>query len=162
MKTSFLTAGILAAGAMFCAPGLMSASAQGVFISGGYTSFDNNTPGDDSLGGATGRVGIFVLGIGAEVEGSVGVKDAGSTELDSNIAAFGVWKAITLVNVNLFVRAGVSRIELSPTYEDDGPAYGVGGEFFLTPNDGVRIDLTRHDFDAGEVDAIGISYVRKL
>lgn len=161
MKTHILTAGFLAAVAVIAGPSLLTASAQGVFLSGGYSQIEPDSS-SASLGAVTGRAGIYVLGLGAEVEGSIGVSDDAGVELDNQLSAFGVWKAFTLVNVNLFLRAGVSRIELSPGGSDDGFAYGAGGEFFFTPNDGLRADFTRHDYDSTEVDTISLSYVRKL
>ena len=64
-------------------------------------------------------------------------------------------------NIELFGRAGVSRIETSPGGDDDAFAYGVGGQLNLTQNDGIRADWTRHDFDS-EVDAWSLAYVRKF
>ena len=153
----------LAAAAALVAPALMTANAQAanVYINGGYTHFDGD--GGAELGAITGRVGVgFGQHFAIEGEASLGVKDDGGLELDNELGIFGVAKLPLTSQFDIFARAGVSRIETSPGGEEDGAAYGVGGQFNLTANDGIRGDWTRHDYDAGDVDAYSISYVRKF
>ena len=153
----------LAAAPMLVAPAFMSATAQdaNVYINAGYTQFDGDGGGD--LGGITGRVGVgFGRYFAVEGEASFGVADDGGLELDNEIGAFVVGKLPIASTFDIFGRVGVARIETSPGGSEDGLAYGAGGEFHLTDKDGIRADYTRHDYDAGEVDAFNISYVRRF
>ena len=153
----------LAATAALIAPAFMTANAQAanVYVSGGYTEFDGD--GGADLGGITGRVGVgFGPHFAIEGEASFGVKDDGGLELDNELGIFGVAKLPLTSQFDIFARAGVSRIETSPGGDEDGAAYGVGGQFNFTPNDGIRGDWTRHDYDVGDVDAYSISYVRNF
>jgi outer membrane immunogenic protein len=153
----------LAAAAALVAPVFMTANAQAanIYINGGYTHFDGD--GGAELGAITGRLGVgFGQHFAIEGEASLGVKDDGGLELDNEIGLFGVAKLPLTSQFDIFGRVGVSRIETSPGGEEDGLAYGGGGQFNLTANDGIRGDWTRHDYDAGEVDAYSISYVRKF
>jgi len=153
----------LAAAAALVAPAFMTANAQAanIYINGGYTHFDGDGGGE--LGAITGRLGVgFGQHFAIEGEASLGVKDDGGLELDNEIGLFGVAKLPLTSQFDIFGRVGVSRIETSPGGEEDGLAYGGGGQFNLTANDGIRGDWTRHDYDAGEVDAYSISYVRRF
>lgn len=153
----------LAAASILVAPALMSAQAQtsGVYVSGGYTHFDGD--GGAELGGITGRVGVnFGQNFAVEGEGTFGVKDDGGTELDSEIGVFAVGKLPINPSFELLGRVGVSRIETSPYGDQDGLAYGAGAQWNLTSADGIRGDWTRHDYDAGDVDAFSLSYVRSF
>lgn len=153
----------LAAASMLIAPAFMSAQAQttGVYVSGGYTQFDGD--GGASLGGITGRVGVNLSpNFAIEGEGSFGVKDDGGTELDNEFGAFVVGKLPVSPQFDLFARVGAARIETSPGGSEDGLAYGAGAQWNLTAQDGIRGDWTRHDYDAGDVDAYSLSYVRSF
>jgi outer membrane immunogenic protein len=153
---------VLAASAVLIAPAFMTAQAQqsNVYVGGGYTHFD----GDGASPGAiTGRVGVG-LGPNFAVEGeaSLGVSDDSGVELDNEIGIFGLGKIAVSPQFDLFARVGVSRTETSPGGDDDGLAYGVGGQWNLTSQDGIRLDITRHDYDSGEFDAYGLSYIRNF
>ena len=153
----------LAAASMLVAPAFMSAQAQtsNVYVSGGYTQFEGD--GGASLGGITSRVGVgFGPNFAVEGEGTIGVADDNGTELDSEIGVFAVGKLPINPSFDIFGRVGVARIETSPGGDDDGLAYGAGAQWNLTSQDGIRGDWTRHDYDAGEVDAYSLSYVRSF
>lgn len=154
----------LAAASMLIAPAFMTANAQqssGVYVSGGYTHFDGD--GGAELGGLTGRVGVNLTpNFAIEGEGTFGVSDDSGTELDSELGAFVVGKIPVSQQFDVFGRVGVARIETSPGGDEDGLAYGAGAQWNLTRNDGIRGDWTRHDYDAGEVDAFSLSYVRSF
>lgn len=153
----------LAAAAALAVPAFAPANAQvaNVYISGGYTHFDGDGGGD--LGALTGRVGVgFGQNFAVEGEASLGVKDDSGLELDNELGIFGVGKLPIASNFDIFARVGFARIETSPGGSEDGVAYGVGGEFHLTQRDAIRGDWTRHDYDAGDVDAYSISYVRRF
>jgi outer membrane immunogenic protein len=149
--------------AALAVPALAPASAQAanVYINGGYTRFEGD--GSAELGAITGRVGVgFGRHFAVEGEASLGVDDDAGTELDSELGLYGVGKIPLGEKFEIFGRVGVSRIETSPGGDEDGLAYGAGAQFFFTPNDGIRGDWTRHDYDVGEADAYSISYVRKF
>ncbi len=151
----------LAAASMLVAPALMTANAQqsNVYVSGGYTHFDGD--GGAELGAITGRVGVGLTpNVAIEGEASFGVSDDGGTELDNELGIFVVGKLPISPSFDVFGRVGLARIETSPGGSEDGLAYGVGGTLNLSPIDGIRLDYTRHDYDAGDVDAISLSYVR--
>jgi len=135
--------------AALAVPALAPASAQAanVYINGGYTHFEGD--GSAELGAVEG-------------EASRGVKDDRDTELDSELGLYGVGKLPISDRFEIFGRVGVSRIETSPGGDEDGLAYGAGAQYFFTPNDGIRGDWTRHDYDVGEADAYSVSYVRKF
>ena len=154
---------LAAAVAALAAPAVMTASAQeaNVYINAGYTQFNGDGGGD--LGGLTGRVGVgFGRHFAIEGEASFGIADDDGLELDNEIGAFVVGKLPVASTFDIFGRVGVARIETSPGGSEDGIAYGAGGEFHLTDKDGIRGDWTRHDYDAGDVDAFNISYVRRF
>lgn len=151
----------LAAATILVAPALMTANAQqsSVYVSGGYTHFDGD--GGAELGGITGRVGVGLTpNFAIEGEASFGVTDDSGTELDNELGIFAVGKLPISPSFDVFGRVGLARIETSPGGSEDGLAYGVGGTLNLSPVDGIRLDYTRHDYDAGDVDAISLSYVR--
>jgi hypothetical protein len=152
----------LAAASMLVAPAFMTANAQsGVYVSGGYTHFDGD--GGAELGGITGRVGVNLTpNFAIEGEGTFGVSDDSGTELDSELGAFVVGKLPINPSFDVFGRVGVARIETSPGGDEDGLAYGAGAQWNLTSQDGIRGDWTRHDYDAGDVDAFSLSYVRSF
>jgi hypothetical protein len=154
---------LAAAVAALAAPAFMTASAQNanIYIGGGYTHFDGD--GGAELGGLTGRIGVdFGQYFAVEGEASFGVKDDSGTELDSELGIFAVGKLPVSQYFDVFARVGVARIETSPGGDEDGVAYGVGGQFNFTDKDGIRGDWTRHDYDAGDVDAYAISYIRRF
>jgi len=153
----------LAAASMLIAPAFMTANAQqsNVYVSGGYTHFDGD--GGAELGAITGRVGVDLTpNCAIEGEGSFGVKDDSGTELDSELGVFVVGKLPLSPSFELLGRVGAARIETSPGGSEDGVAYGAGAQWNLTSIDGIRGDWTRHDYDAGDVDAFSLSYVRRF
>ena len=152
---------LLAAVATVAAPAVMSASAQatGLYASGGYAHLESDAV---ELGGLQGRLGYgFTPNLAVEGEGTIGVKDDGAVELDSELGLFGVGRIAVTPQIDLLARVGVSRTEVNGI-DDDGLAYGAGAQFNLTSQDGIRGDWTRHDYDAGEYDAYSVSYVRKF
>jgi outer membrane immunogenic protein len=152
----------LAAATVLVAPALMPAHAQqaNVYLNGGYTHLDGDSP---EVGGITGRVGVgFGSHFAVEGEGTIGVNDDGGAELDNQIGLFGVGKLPITERFDIFGRVGVSRTEFSPGGDADGLAYGVGANYFFTEKDGIRGDVTRHDYDDADVDSYSVSYVRKF
>ena len=132
------------------------------------------------LGYDSGRI------LGAEVEGSIGLFDDDSAALiggnpveidtgfDYNLAAFAIARTPVFNGLSAHVRGGYDFRQLEVTATDaagnivraednlDGFAYGVGAEYALSRNDGIRVDYTRYENDAFDTDSISASYVRKF
>lgn len=133
--------------------------------------------------GLEGRIG-YDTGryFGAELEGSIGLNDeediVGAVTIDSgfdyNVAAFALARLPLTESLSVHARGGYDFRKLSLSGTDnlgntadtslnlDGFAYGVGGEFALTPRDGLRLDYTRYDTEFGATKAVSASYVRKF
>ena len=129
------------------------------------------------LGAITGRVGVrYMRYFGAEAEVSAGVVDqtigAGKVSLDSQYAGYVVGYLPLAPNADLFARVGYGNAKIkasipgaSATASGDTWAYGVGGQYFVTANDGVRAEYTRYaskDTSQADVDSFTVSYVRKF
>lgn len=137
---------------------------SGPELSVGYSHVETDA-GD--LGAATVRgTYFFSRYLGAEVEGSLGVKDesnsplfGGTTKLDHSLAAFGVVRAPITDRLELFGRMGYQTSEISAdvpggvnnSLDVDGLAYGVGGKLFLNERLGLRLDASR--FEGGDYEA---------
>jgi len=88
-----------------------------------------------------------------------------NVELKHEVGAFLVGYAPVAPNVDLFARVGYSGSEIETSLGDvdgDGVAWGVGGQYRFTDKDGVRLDWTRHDYDAGNADVWALAYTRKF
>jgi hypothetical protein len=143
----------------------------------GYTHLD---AGDGELGAVTGRLGYdFTRNFGIEGEASVGVRDEditiagvnGSLKHDWDAAAYVVGKVPVSENLELFGRVGYGTTSIKAdvagfTAREDGESinYGAGANWFFDGQNGLRADWTRRDFrdDGGEIDAYGLSYVRRF
>jgi outer membrane immunogenic protein len=162
---------ILATAAAAAAIAVAAPAAAQVDASIGYSHVDAD---DANLGAITGRVGMRAGWLGAEGEVSFGVGDddvgAAKVNLDNQWAVYG--KAIAPIQdtFDVFARIGYgeSRIEtkvagVTSKNTDQSWNYGVGAEFFLDGNNGVRADYTRHNFDENEdADVWSLSYVRRF
>jgi hypothetical protein len=159
MKASLILAGVAAS---LAAPG-MTASAQkpNAYINIGYTAMTRSAGVD--LGAVTARLGVGLTeNLAVEAEASYGVNDDNGVQLDNAFGLFGVASLPLGETFSIYGRAGFSRTATSPGREDDGIAYGVGAEFYLTPADGLRADVTRHDYDSGESEAYSLAYIRRF
>ena len=162
---------------LVAAPVMAQQPAGPVTGSIGYTQLD--TDGGE-LGAVTGRVGYdFSRNFGIEGEASAGVKDAditfadvdGRLKHDWDAAAYGVAKLPVNDNLELFGRLGygVTRVSASlagatPSADGESVNYGIGANYFIDGQNGIRADWTRRDFrsDGGRVDAYGLSFVRRF
>ncbi len=133
---------------------------------------------DANLGAIQGRVGArFGQYFGVEGELSGGIADDSTrisgtnvdVELKCDVGAYAVGYLPINPKADLFARIGYSKSEfdvsaagLSASQEVDGVAYGVGGQYFFSDKDGIRLDYTKHDSDDGDADVVGLSYVRKF
>lgn len=144
----------------------------------GYANVSADDGADVNLGALQARFGArFGKYFGVEGELAGGVKDdsfdvAGTNvdvELKHEVGAFAVGYYPVTERFDIFARAGYATSEvkasgagISDSADLDGFAYGVGGQYFFTEKDGVRLDWTRHDGDDAEADVVGVSYVRKF
>ena len=163
---------ILATAAAATVIAMAAPAAAQVDASLGYSLADT---GDANLGAVTGRVGFRAGWLGAEGEASFGAGSdnvgAAKVKLDNQWAIYGKAIAPVADNFDVFARVGYgeSRIEtklagVTSKNTDNSVNYGVGAEWFFDPNNGVRADYTRHDFDeaADDANVWSLSYVRKF
>tara|TARA_R110002072_G_scaffold90929_3_gene203202 strand:- start:1002 stop:1529 length:528 start_codon:yes stop_codon:yes gene_type:complete len=172
MLRTLLTASVAAA----AFTGIASADAGDFRFSGGYTYVDVD---DLSFDAASLRAGYdFTDYVGIEGQLDIGLGDetvvVGATNVDVSLDyAFGgyvVGRVPVAENTNLFGRLGyvtaqadASAAGVTFSDDDDGFAYGVGGEWLFDGRNGVRLDYTRIDFDnGGEADTFGVSYVYRF
>ena len=145
-------------------------------LGAGYERFDVDGVDLDSLalrGGYDfsqyfGVEGQLNIGLGDDTVDVLGT----DVDVELNYAAgvFGVVRPWSNEQASVFLRAGytVADVEasaagISVSDNDDAWAYGVGGEWFFSGNNGVRVDYTRYEFDEGtDADAFGITYVRRF
>jgi len=173
MKSLMIIAAVAAAS--IAAPALAQEQPVTVYGTVGYANTDTDGA---NLGAIQGRVGARYgqyLGVEGELAGGVKGDDfkvAGTkydVDLNYQAAIYGVGYLPVAPNADLFARVGYgkSEVDVSGPFvagSADGESwnYGVGGQYFFTERDGVRIDFTRHDFDNGDADVVGVSYVRKF
>ncbi len=143
----------------------------------GYTQLDGD---DGELGAITGRATARLSRyLGVEGEASFGVKDQditvgglnGTLEHEYDAAAYGVATLPINENFELFGRLGYGTTSIKAdvagfTAREDGESvnYGVGANYFIDGQNGVRADITRRDFtgNGGEIDTYGLSFVRRF
>lgn len=141
--------------------------AQDVYGTVGYANADTDA---GKLGALQARLGYrFTPNVGVEGEASFGVKDDSTggvnVKLKDEFGAYVVGFVPVTPQAELFARVGYSTTTFDTSLGDqdrDGVAYGVGGQYHFTDKDGVRLDWTRHDYDAGNADVYALSYTRKF
>ena len=124
---------------------------------------------DGRLGAKIGRYlgaeGELGFGVNTTSQGGVGYK------VRNTYAGYAVGFLPIMPNADLFARIGYGHENLRATVNGqsfntgtDSVNFGAGGEYFLTPNDGIRVDYTRDDFrdDNGHANVWGVSYVRRF
>ncbi|MDP1632118.1 MAG: porin family protein [Caulobacter sp.] len=173
MKTLMITAS--AALLTATVPAMAHAEPQW-YGTAGYAGADADSA---NLGALQGRVGVKLTPyIGFEGELGAGVKDddvavgAGSVNVKLNYqaAAYAVGYVPVAPNADLFARVGYGTTDFDASAggttfsgSDDGFAWGVGGQYYFTAKDGVRVDWTRHDLDkSGQADVLAVAYTRKF
>lgn len=141
---------------------------------------------DNANYGLTGRLGYSPTPYFAgEVEGSLNLKHqdifvtngsskvTGTAGVEYNVAAFALARLPINPALSLHARAGFDHRRVDINLDDpsintktndtlDGFAYGIGGEFSLSPQNAVRLDYTRYENDISEFDSISAAYVRKF
>jgi outer membrane immunogenic protein len=132
------------------------------------------------LGSLQARLGArFSPHFGVEGELSAGIKNDATTvsgvelksDLDHQVAVYGVAFLPILPNADLFVRAGYGDTKVhqsaagsTGTVDGDSWNYGVGGQYFFNDKNGVRADYTRYDLreSSANADTWSLAYVRKF
>ncbi len=141
--------------------------AQQAYGTIGYANVDAD---DANLGAIQGRLGYkFNPYVALEGEAALGVGDdtvgGVDVELQNQLGVYGVVSAPISPSFDIFARAGYSGASFDTSLgevESDGFAWGVGGNYYFTDKDGVRLDWTRHDHDDAEADVWSIGYTRKF
>ncbi|WP_339915344.1 porin family protein [uncultured Brevundimonas sp.] len=167
-----------AALALLAAPAMaQSVSSPSYYGTLGYSQLDGDSA---DVGAVTGRFGAKLTPyLGAEAEASFGVGHDnvsiggldGKVKETYDVAAYGVATLPVNPNFDLFARVGYGTTELktsvagsSVTDSADSWNYGVGANYYLDGQNGVRGDWTRRDFTngGGEADVYSLSYVRRF
>jgi outer membrane immunogenic protein len=141
--------------------------AQEVYGTVGYANVDADGP---TLGALQGRLGYkFNPYVGIEGEAAFGIRDdtvgVVDVELKHEVGAFVVGFLPVSPKADLFARVGYSSTSFDTSLgdvDDDGAAWGFGGQYHFTDKDGVRLDWTRHDYDGGNADVWAVAYTRKF
>ena len=174
MRTLVLAA--LAASAVALPAAAQTATKPEFTASVGYTRFADGSEDWDGHSATVRGAARFHRYIGVEAEGSLGLgsSDIGGVELGMNhtVAAFVVGYWPLTENADLYARIGYGSTEfeaefggMSATDSYDGVAMGIGGQYFFEGSDnGVRMDVTRHEYDEldGGFDAVSFAYVRRF
>ena len=149
-----------------------------LYVTGGYSAFDGDGATLDTF---TVRGGLaFHEILGAEFEGSfgLGAEDAGGTaggqvELENQFGAYLVGRYPVAPSFDVLARIGYTTGEYQASnngvtgdVDVDGVAFGIGGEYMINDQYGVRADYTRVEaeddsFDGG-IDVFSISAVFKF
>jgi len=181
MKSLFVAASAIAVAA-FSAPAFAQSSPLGPvtpYINLGYSYADSSltnfsaNPGFSVLDGRLGaKIGRY---LGAEGEFAFGVNDPDQNGVDYKVrtsyAAYAVGFLPVAPNADLFARVGYGHDNLRASAAGqayytgaDSVNFGAGGEYFVTPHDGVRLDYTRDDFtqDDGHANVWGVAWVHKF
>jgi len=161
---SLMIAASAAALSLAAVPAVVQAQAYGTI---GYAGVEAD---DANLGALQGRLGYkFNPYLAVEGEAAFGIKDdtvsGVDVKLKHEIGVFGVVSAPLSPSLELFARAGYTGASFDTTLGDldtDGFAYGVGGQYNFTEQDGLRLDWTRHDHDGAKADVWSVGYSRKF
>ncbi|HRD27663.1 MAG TPA: porin family protein [Caulobacter sp.] len=141
--------------------------AQEAYGTIGYANVDAD---DANIGAIQGRLGYrFNPYVGVEGEAAFGVNGdtIGGVDVDlqHEVGAYVVGFVPVTPRADLFARVGYTSSSFDTSLGDvdgDGVAWGVGGQYHFTDKDGVRLDWTRHDYDAGDADVWALAYTRKF
>lgn len=177
MKT-FLIAAAASAAAFAALPAAAESITPAVYGTLGYSFVDGGS--DVNFGALNGRVGARLHKyFGVEGEAAIGV-DGDSTrvgavtvksKLKHSLAAYAVGVLPVNDKLDVFVRGGygttrvrVSAAGTSLSDSEESWNYGAGAQVMFDPQNGVRGDYTRYDFNhgAGDADVWTVSYVRKF
>lgn len=155
------------------------ASAQSISNAYGSIGYSSIQADDADLGAVTARLGAKLTPfIGIEGEASLGVNDdsiAGvpnsSVELEHDLAAYVTGTIPVASNLELFGRVGYGTTKIkaevagvSASDSEESINWGVGANYLLDGQNGVRADWTRRDYrnGGGDADVWSLNFVRKF
>lgn len=144
-------------------------------VSGGYARFVDGSEewdGHSVTGRATARLHRY-FGVEADVAVGLGSSDilGVDVKMNHNIAGYAVAYLPLSEEADLFARVGYGSTEfefdfggLTTSDSYDGVTMGVGGQYFFDASNGVRMDVTRHEYDEldGGLDSVAFTYVRRF
>jgi len=137
-----------------------AAKAEGFYFGAGVSQYDVE---DFDITAFTARAGWrFHPNFAVELEGSTGLDDDAGVDLDSTFGLYGVGVLPVSPEIDLFARVGYQTSEYSIGSTQDGFAGGVGGQWNINQNWGLRAEYTFLDGDDAEANVIGVSAVFKL
>jgi len=178
MKASVLAATLAATSVFGAFPALAQEESTGFYGNLGYNYVDAGA--GFKFSALSARAGYrFHQYFGAEGEAAIGVDDdhitlSGvrvKTELKHSFNGYVVGFLPVGKNFDLLARGGygttkikASALGVSAAGSDESWNYGVGAQYLLDGQNGVRVDYTRHDFGSGNEDANvwSLAYVRKF
>lgn len=161
-----LRAALAGAALAASAAGVAAAQASETAFYGnlGYSRFSADSADIDAV---TVRAGADITRhFGVEAEASFGVGDDQGVDLDNAYGIFARGRLPLATDFAAFARIGWAAAEVSgngQSADDDGVAGGVGVEWTglkgWNVSHGVRVEYTRYEFDDGDADVFGVSYV---
>ena len=146
----------------------------------GSLGYANHHLADADAGAVQARLGArFNPYLGAEAELSKGVASGDGqisgipveVDVEHQAAVYGVGFLPITPRADLFARVGYGETKInvstaagSATDRNTSWNYGLGGQYFLDDNNGVRLDYTRHDFmdSSDTADVWQLGYTRKF
>lgn len=160
-------------GLIIAMPGLAHASdsstSSKTYLAVGATSYNFDTYGAEA------KLGYKITdNVGVELQGTIGLTEQeittnfSSNKVDHTIAGFATASLPVSDNFDIFVRGGYHTTQrtytqgLVTTFNEDGLALGVGGQYNLDTKNGVRVEYTYLDSDVRGFDTYAISYVRNF
>lgn len=165
----------LAASAVALPAAAQTMTSPEISVSGGYARFVDGSEdwdGHSVTGRATAR---FTRYFGVEADLAVGLGSSDilgvDVRMNHNIAGYAVGYLPLSENADLFARVGYGSTEfefefggVSTSDSYNGVTLGVGGQYFFDANNGVRMDVTRHEYDDldGGLDSVAFTYVRRF
>ncbi|GAA0647414.1 porin family protein [Brevundimonas lenta] len=144
-------------------------------ISGGFSLFDDGTEGFNGSS-VTARGSLrFHQYVGVEADVSYGLVesdiDGVDIKMNSNVGVHVVGYWPVAENADLIARVGYGETEFEVSYGGSstsrtysGPTFGLGGQYFMDDKNGVRFDVTRHEYEdlEGGFDSFSMMYVRNF
>ena len=181
MKSLIVAASALAIAAI-AAPAFAQSYGLGPitpYVNLGYAYADstlnnfNSNPGFSVVDGRLGAKLGHYLGAEGELAFGVNTTDKGGVDykVRNTYAGYAVAFLPVMPHADLFARVGYGHENLrvsangqSADTGTDSVNFGAGGEYFVTPHDGLRVDYTRDDFrdNNGHANVWGVAYVHKF
>lgn len=145
-------------------------------VSGGYARYvDGSQDWDGHSATVRGSARLHrYFGVDAEVAIGLGSSEIAGVDIKMNhdIAGYAVAYLPLSENTDLFARVGYGSTEFEVDFGGgvagsdsySGLAAGLGAQHFFDANNGVRMDVTRHEYEDldGGLDSVAITYVRRF